>query len=145
MIRKRRISKHFALVFTITIFLVFRGIIQAQVSDTIRTNPQPKSILLDLNSPAYQEIADGPPTTIGMYSGLVTIKPGETVGHHNTENYEEMLVVLSGEGEMIFEEGLPLILKYGMVAYCPPHTEHDVKNIGTIPLKYIYVASKTIK
>jgi oxalate decarboxylase/phosphoglucose isomerase-like protein (cupin superfamily) len=117
----------------------------AQQADSIKTTPQPLAISLDLNSPAYQEIVDGPPATIGMYSGLVTIKPGETVGHHNTENYEEMLVILSGEGEMVFEKGMPVTLKYGMVAYCPPHTEHDVKNIGTIPLKYIYVASKTIK
>ena len=145
MIRKRRITKHFPLVFTITILLVFSKIIQAQVMDTIRTTPQPLAISFNLNSPAYQDLVVGPPTTLCMYSGLVTIKPGETVGHHNTENYEEMLVILSGEGEMLFEKGLTIKLKYGMVAYCPPHTEHDVKNNGTLPLKYIYVASKTYK
>jgi quercetin dioxygenase-like cupin family protein len=143
MIKQQSNTKSLALAITIIIFLIFNEIIQAQVTDTIKMNPQPKLITLNLDSTTYQELFDGPPATVGMYSGLVTISPGETVGHHNTENYEEMLVILSGEGEMIFEKGMPVKLKYGMVAYCPPYTEHDVKNTGSIPLKYIYIASKT--
>jgi mannose-6-phosphate isomerase-like protein (cupin superfamily) len=117
----------------------------AQQADSIKTTPQPLAISLDLNSPAYQEIVDGPPATVGMYSGLVSLMPSDTVGHHNTESYEEMLVILSGEGEMIFTNGKTIKLNYGMVAYCPPHTEHDVKNTGALPLQYIYVAAKTYK
>jgi quercetin dioxygenase-like cupin family protein len=117
----------------------------AQVSDTGKIVAEAKAITLNLDSDIYQEIADGPPGTIGMYSGLVTLQPGKTVGHHNTKSYEEMLVILSGAGQMIFENKDSLQLKYGIVAYCPPNTEHDVKNTGTVPLKYIYIASKTTK
>ena len=130
-----------ALVSALLFLTIFSA--NAQQADTNKIHPQPKSITLNLDSSAYQEIVDGPPATLGMYSGLVTISPGETVGHHNTKSYEEILVILSGEGEMIFTNGKTIKLNYGMVAYCPPHTEHDVKNTGILPLKYIYVASKT--
>jgi mannose-6-phosphate isomerase-like protein (cupin superfamily) len=128
------------------LFLVFMMLLpffnQAAFSQT-NTQPKPQIIALKIDSDQYQEILDGPPSSLGMYSGLVSLMPGDTVGHHNTEIYEEMLVILSGQGEMILEKGNALPLKYGVVAYCPPHTEHDVKNTGTAPLKYIYIASKT--
>lgn len=125
-----------------TLCFVFYNSIFAQAIDTNKIILQPKLIILNLDSSTYQEIFDGPPATVGMYSGLVTLNPGETVGHHNTKKYEEVLVILSGEGEMTFEGNKPFQLKYGVVAYCPPFTEHDVKNTSSLPLKYIYIASK---
>jgi oxalate decarboxylase/phosphoglucose isomerase-like protein (cupin superfamily) len=145
MILEGRNSKYLKTVITIAILMFLSEIIMAQTAGTNNRQPQPKLITLNLDSTSYQEIFEGPPATVGMYSGLVTIKPGETVGHHNTENYEEMLVIYSGEGEMIFTDRKIFKLKYGIVAYCPPHTEHDVKNTGPVPLKYIYIASKTIQ
>jgi quercetin dioxygenase-like cupin family protein len=115
----------------------------AQKTDSIKTSPRPQVITLNLDSTSYQEILSGSPSSVGMYSGLVTIKPGETVGHHNTEKYEEMLVIFSGIGQMTFDSGQALNLKYGVVAYCPPYTEHDVKNTGTADLKYLYIAAQT--
>jgi mannose-6-phosphate isomerase-like protein (cupin superfamily) len=104
---------------------------------------KPKLITLNLDSSNYQSIFKGSPETVSMHSGLVTLKPGETVGDHNTDDYEEMLVVFSGKGQMTFNNNQIFNLKYGIIAYCPPHTEHDVKNIGIIPLKYLYIATKT--
>ncbi len=117
--------------------------VNAQANDTSKTLLQPKLIKLNLDSSNYQSIFKGSPETVSMHSGLVTLKPGETVGDHNTDDYEEMLVVFSGEGQMMFAKGKAFNLKYGEVAYCPPHTEHDVKNTGSTLLKYLYIAAKT--
>ena len=138
-----KITDIFHVIIIIVFSIIFREHIFAQVVDTNNISLQPKLIILNLDSSTYQEILNGPPATVGMYSGLVTLKPGETVGHHNTKKYEEMLVILSGEGEMIFENGKAIQLKYGVVAYCPPYTEHDVKNTDSTLLKYIYIASNT--
>lgn len=55
---------------------------------------------------------------------------------------EELLIVLEGEGQMIFSDGSTLPVKSNTALYCPPRTEHDVKNTGTVPLRYIYVAAE---
>lgn len=77
-----------------------------------------------------------------MHSGLVTLQPGETVGKHSTENKEEAIVVLEGEGIFKIDRGEELNLEKGYFVYCPPHTEHDVLNCGKEPLKYIFIVSK---
>src|SRR5215475_10865470 len=41
----------------------------------------------------------GAPQTTGMRSGFVQLKPGESVGEHSTQDHEEALVVLHGEGK----------------------------------------------
>jgi mannose-6-phosphate isomerase-like protein (cupin superfamily) len=114
----------------------------AQKTDTLKKNV-PRVVELKLKSSEYQEIFNGSPETIGMYSGLVTLKPGETVGEHNTDEYEEILVIFSGSGQMNIHGGNTMELKYGVIAYCPPHTAHDIICTGKEELKYIYVASKT--
>lgn len=126
----------------ILLCLILQVNVNAQNKDTSKTTLQPRLVKLNLDSSNYQSIFKGAPETVSMHSGLVTLKPGETVGDHNTDDYEEMLVVFSGEGQMIFAKGKTFNLKYGEVAYCPPHTEHNVKNTGTTLLKYIYIASK---
>jgi quercetin dioxygenase-like cupin family protein len=124
-------------------FFIVKEYTFAQVIDTSRSKFQPKLVQLNLDSSTYQRILGGTPDAVTMHSGLVTLKPGETVGEHNTNDYEEILVIFSGEGQMIFEDGKTFNLKYGEVAYCPPHTKHDVKNTGTTFLKYVYIAAKT--
>lgn len=124
-------------------FVAFNKSSFAQVIDTSKISPQPKLITLQLDSSTYQHIFSGAPETISIHSGLVTLKMGDSVGHHNTETYEEMIIIFSGEGEMIFTDGKKFNLKYGEIAYCPPHTEHDVKNTGTALLKYLYIATNT--
>jgi mannose-6-phosphate isomerase-like protein (cupin superfamily) len=76
-----------------------------------------------------------------MRSGLVVLNPGESVGRHSTEGYEEVLVVLAGAGEMRFTSHDSLPLEAPCAAYCPPRTEHDVTNTGTAPLRYVYVVA----
>jgi mannose-6-phosphate isomerase-like protein (cupin superfamily) len=77
-----------------------------------------------------------------MRSGYVTLHPRESVGEHSTGANEELLVVLSGAGEMHFPAHGSLQLRAPCTAYCPPHTEHDVTNTGKEPLRYVYVVAR---
>ena len=104
--------------------------------------PVPKVIKIEMQGKDYQRLLAGPPETATMRSGAVTLQPGKTVGKHSTESYEEMLVILEGEGTMILAGGKEMPLKAGSIAYCPSNTEHDVKNTGSTILRYIYVVAK---
>ena len=77
-----------------------------------------------------------------MRSGCVELLPGESIGLHSTEENEEMLVTLSGSGELCSPGTDPLPMHSGCVLYNPPHTPHDVVNTGDKPLRYIYVVAK---
>jgi len=103
--------------------------------------PEPKLIPLDLGAKEYMQILGGPPETVTMHSGLVVLDPGKSVGKHNTKNYEEVLVILEGGGEMMITDGPTLQLKAGSIAYCPPRMEHDVICTGSVKLKYVYVVA----
>ena len=103
--------------------------------------PEPKLIPLDFDVKEYMRILGGPPETVTMHSGLVVLEPGKSVGRHNTKNYEEVLVVLEGAGEMMITGGPTLELKGGSIAYCPPRTEHDVICAGSAKLKYVYIVA----
>src|SRR5512142_654418 len=103
--------------------------------------PEPRSVELDRAATEYLRILGGPPESVTMRSGYVVLQPEKTVGRHNTGSYEEMVIVLDGEGEMLFGDGSSLGLKPYIVAYCPPGTEHDVRNTGSNPLRYVYVVA----
>ena len=57
---------------------------------------------------------------------------------NSTENKKEVLVFLSGQGELLIGENGSFQVGQDKVSYIPPHTAHDVKNIGSEPLIYIY-------
>ena len=88
--------------------------------------------------PEYQRILKGKPQTLGMRSGRVYLEPGKACGQHSTKQHEELLVFLSGRGELLVADQEPLDVGAGKVAYIGPNTLHDVENTGTEPLMYIY-------
>jgi quercetin dioxygenase-like cupin family protein len=102
----------------------------------------PRVIQLDTGGAEYLEILAGPPETVSMRSGLVVLSPGNSVGVHSTGGFEEVVLVLEGEGEMRLTGQNPLTIGAGVAVYCPPETEHDILNTGTGPLRYIYVVAK---
>ncbi len=102
---------------------------------------EPGAIKLDMTGDGFQRILAGPPLTVRMKSGMVSLKPGDSVGVHNTENKEELIIVMEGRGEMVFKGYSPVQLSRGENAYCPPHTEHNITNTGDEILRYIYVVS----
>jgi mannose-6-phosphate isomerase-like protein (cupin superfamily) len=104
--------------------------------------PAPKVIAIGGGEQSYLRLLGGPPESVTMRAGAVTLAPGKTVGKHSTESYEEFIVILEGRGSMIMSDGARLDMKVGTSVYCPPDTEHDVENTGTVPLRYIYVVAK---
>jgi quercetin dioxygenase-like cupin family protein len=102
---------------------------------------KPLVIDLPLKADDYFEIL-GKKNASRMRSGLVTLQSGGEVGSHNTEDYEELIVVLEGSGEVETAGVGRRPLAYGQTAYNPPHTQHNVINTGTGILRYIYIVSK---
>lgn len=107
-----------------------------------RNVPGVKVVKLDPGDKSYLLLLGGPPETASMRSGLVTLAPGASIGKHNTEKFEEMLVPLAGEGELRITGRLAVRIKPGLITYAPAHTEHDVTNIGLEPLRYIFIVAK---
>ena len=96
-------------------------------------------LVIDLNEePENQKLLSGEPQTCGMRSGRVYLAPGQACGRHSTKDREELLVFLSGQGELIIDEKDSFQIGRGKVSYIPKQTIHDVKNTGTDPLIYVY-------
>jgi mannose-6-phosphate isomerase-like protein (cupin superfamily) len=79
-----------------------------------------------------------------MRSGLVTLKAGENVGEHTTNDYEEILVIIEGKGvaEIVGKDRMDI--EKGNIVYIPPKTVHNVFNNGNSLLKYIYIVAKAV-
>jgi quercetin dioxygenase-like cupin family protein len=82
--------------------------------------------------------------TVAMRSGLVTLKPGESVGWHSTDEYEEIIICLAGSGEIASEGRANERISANHYGYNPPHYRHNVTNTGTAPLRYIYVVAPAV-
>ena len=101
------------------------------------------AIVVELNDkPEYQRVIEGPPVTGGMKVGRVYLEAGKACGEHTTRENEEVLVFLSGQGELLIgEEREVFEVGLGKVAFIRPQTIHDVKNTGSEPLIYIFCVS----
>ena len=98
-----------------------------------------KVLIIDLNeNPENQRILVEKPQTCGMRSGRVYLAPGKSCGRHSTKDREELLVFLSGRGELLIGEDDRYQVGQGKVTYIPPQTAHDVSNTGNEPLVYVY-------
>ena len=106
-----------------------------------RDKARAKVVALERSDSGILPILSGPPETVTMKSGYVVLDPGRSVGKHSTEHHEEILIVLEGQGEMLFHDGSKLEIKARTALYCPPQTEHDVRNTGAGTLRYVYVVS----
>ena len=135
----KTIQNYFYLLFLIFIISFFSRTAIAQ--DELNDKLHPRVIKLNANVGKHQEVLTGTPGTVTMHSGLVVLEPDSSVGTHNTEKYEEVLIVLEGKGKMVITDGPVLKFESGNVAYCPPHSEHNVINTGTTKLKYLYIVA----
>ncbi len=98
-----------------------------------------KTLVINLNQdPENQRLLAGAPGTCGMRSGKVYLAPGKACGQHSTKGREELLVLLSGSGEVLIGENETFQIGQGKVCYIPPQTPHDVRNTGDKPLVYVY-------
>ena len=99
----------------------------------------PKPFVHALEDPAdYHVLLTGKPQTWGMRSGRVRLAPGKSIGRHNTNANEELLVFFSGTGVAQIGEDTRLQVGAGKVAYIPSQTAHDIVNTGTEPLVYVF-------
>ena len=105
--------------------------------------PIPKVISFNPDSNQYQCLFDGEKDSVVFYSGVVTLAPNESGEIHNTEIYEEMIIPLEGKGQLQIPNYKNLDVKFGKIAFIPPHTEHHMANTGTKNFKYIYIATKS--
>ena len=77
----------------------------------------------------------------GLASGLVTLKSQESVGLHNTQNKEEVLIILQGQAQVSYGKHSKIRVKKNTFVYIPPRTEHNLKNLGKNTLKYVYITA----
>lgn len=77
-----------------------------------------------------------------FHSGRVYLKPGDNVGEHSTESYEELVIILKGSGEVENHLKERFQIKEGQIIYIPPNSTHNVYNTGTEPMIYIYIVTK---
>jgi mannose-6-phosphate isomerase-like protein (cupin superfamily) len=104
--------------------------------------PEPKIIKIDKRE-KYQVLLKERTETLGIRAGCVVLKPGESIGKHSTKSKEEILVILKGRAEASCGGNPPLTAEENYIIYIPPHTTHNVKNIGSGLLRYIYITSPT--
>jgi mannose-6-phosphate isomerase-like protein (cupin superfamily) len=87
-----------------------------------------------------KSILVSPPQSRRLKSAKITLSPGEEIGEHITENREEIILVLRGEGILI-DEGICIPLKGGHVHHIKQNSKHNVKNTSSKDLEYVYVVS----
>lgn len=101
---------------------------------------KPLAVKLQANE-RYQRVLKNKSQTVSLRCGYVNLRPKEAVGEHSTDKKEEAIVVLSGKAEVSCQGQRPFIAKTNSVVYIPPDTRHNVKNIDTKTLRYLYMVN----
>jgi oxalate decarboxylase/phosphoglucose isomerase-like protein (cupin superfamily) len=79
------------------------------------------------------ESADG----AGITFGEVVLLPGKGHDRHNHPESEEVLYVLSGEGEQMLDDGEPFAVGPGDTIYVPTAVFHSTRNTGWAPMRLL--------
>lgn len=74
----------------------------------------------------------------GMRSGFVVLQKNESVGQHNTGEKEEAIIILKGKARLYYRTK-SITVGENSFLYIPKNTVHDMKNVSSVPLKYVYV------
>ncbi|MBP8304893.1 MAG: cupin domain-containing protein [Phycisphaerae bacterium] len=105
----------------------------------------PSAIVVEfMQTGDYQRLVEPGRHSLGMKAGRVHLAPGQACGQHSTEDREEVLVFLSGQGTLQIGQDLSLQVGQGKVAYIPPKTLHNVVNTGTAPLAYVFCVAPAL-
>lgn len=73
--------------------------------------------------------------------GVVNLKPGKGHTRHNHPDEEEVLYVVSGEGEQTVNDGEPTKITAGMCVHIPVGAYHSTVNTGWETLKLVAIYS----
>ena len=93
------------------------------------------------NNQVRQRVLGQSQDTVAFRSGQVILNPGEEVGEHSTKDKEEIIVFFEGKAEILSNGHQPVVAHGNSVAYMPPDTKHNVRNIGKSTLRYVYIVS----
>lgn len=80
------------------------------------------------------------PDSLQFHSGYVVVEAGKEVGEHETEDGEELIVMVEGKAE-VTSAGHATMAEAPCVVLIPPHTVHNVKNRSKTLLKYVYIVA----
>jgi oxalate decarboxylase/phosphoglucose isomerase-like protein (cupin superfamily) len=73
----------------------------------------------------------------GISFGEVVLQPGRGHDRHNHPESEEILYVLSGEGEQMLDDHEPFAVKPGDTIYVPIGVFHSTRNTGWEPMRLL--------
>src|SRR5918996_3297628 len=73
----------------------------------------------------------------GITFGEVVLLPGKGHDRHNHPESEEVLYVLSGEGEQMLDDGEPFTVGPGDTIYVPTAVFHSTRNTGWAPMRLL--------
>jgi oxalate decarboxylase/phosphoglucose isomerase-like protein (cupin superfamily) len=77
----------------------------------------------------------------GFSFGLVDLAEGKGHARHNHPGSEEIIYVVSGQGEQMVDDRPPIKVSAGSSIYIPADVYHSTVNTGTETLKLIVVYS----
>jgi oxalate decarboxylase/phosphoglucose isomerase-like protein (cupin superfamily) len=75
----------------------------------------------------------------GLTTGEVIVYPGQGHAPHLHPNEEEVIYVISGEGEQMVDNGAPFPIREGDAVYIPANTLHSTYNTTWRPLRLVVV------
>jgi oxalate decarboxylase/phosphoglucose isomerase-like protein (cupin superfamily) len=73
--------------------------------------------------------------------GMVVLAPGKGHERHNHPGAEEIIYVMSGEGEQMIDDQPPIHVRAGASIYIPADIYHSTLNTGWEPLRLLIVYS----
>ena len=79
------------------------------------------------------DTADGAAVTFGE----VVLLPGKGHDRHNHPDSEEILYILSGEGEQMVDDGEPFAVRPGDTIYVPSGVFHSTRNTSWEPMRLL--------
>ena len=74
----------------------------------------------------------------------LTLPPHTSIGLHTHEGNCEVVYVLAGHGDCLYDDGCYEV-KPGMVVYCPEHHSHSIRNTGEETMELLGVLPKSVK
>jgi oxalate decarboxylase/phosphoglucose isomerase-like protein (cupin superfamily) len=84
-------------------------------------------------------VAPGATAGAVMSFGEVVLLPGLGHDRHNHPVSEEILYVLSGEGEQMIDDGEPFPVRAGDTIYVPTAVFHSTVNTGWAPMRLLAI------
>ena len=74
-----------------------------------------------------------------MTFGMVVLQPGKGHARHNHPDADEILFILSGEGEQMLDDRPAVGIRPGAMIYIPRGVFHSTMNTGWEPLRFVVV------